>query len=199
MAFGRKPPSPVLHPTHLVVGLGNPGAEYKNTRHNIGFDVVEAIARSAGIDLKTMRHRAQFGFAEVGDVPVALVKPLTFMNLSGESVKEIARHYNVPAERILIIADDLDLPVGKVRMRLEGGSGGHNGHKSVAASLGTNNYPRLRVGIGKGESPTIDHVLTRFRPDERKDIEEAIQVCVRTVETWVKNPDEAMRLANAPR
>lgn len=182
-----------------MVGLGNPGAEYKNTRHNIGFDVVEAVAKEVGCDLKTMRHRAQFGFAMLRDVSVALVKPLTFMNLSGESVKELARHYNIPAEKILVITDDLDLPVGKVRMRLEGGSGGHNGHKSVAQSLGTTNYPRLRVGIGKGNDATIDHVLTRFRPDERKDIEDAINACVKVVEAWAHDPAEAMRIANAPR
>lgn len=199
MAFRRKPSAPALHPTHLVVGLGNPGPEYKNTRHNIGFDVVEAVAKEHGAELKTMRHRAQFGFAAIGDTAVALVKPLTFMNLSGEAVKEIARHYNVSPERILIITDDLDLPVGKVRMRLEGGSGGHNGHRSVSASLGTTQYPRLRVGIGKGDSPTVDHVLTRFRPDERKDIEDAIKLCVQVVERWVADPDDAMRVANAPR
>ncbi|MES1228380.1 MAG: aminoacyl-tRNA hydrolase, partial [Armatimonadota bacterium] len=113
---------------------------------------------------------------------------------------ELVRHYNVKPENVIVISDDLDLPVGKVRMRLEGGSGGHNGHKSLASALGTNAYPRIRVGIGKSDNPTIDHVLTRFRPDERKEIEEAIDLCVKAITTWATSgPDEAMRQANTPR
>ena len=200
MPFRRKPAAPSLHPTRLVVGLGNPGAEYKGTRHNIGFEVVEAVARAAKAALKTMRHRAQFGFALLGDTPVALVKPLTYMNLSGDAVRELARHYGIAPVSVLVISDDLDLPVGKVRMRLEGSSGGHNGHKSLVQALATNVYPRIRVGIGKSENPTIDHVLTRFRPDERKDIDEAIEVCISAIYAWAEQgPDEAMRIANAPR
>lgn len=199
MTFRKKSSAPAVRPTVLVVGLGNPGAAYRGTRHNVGFEVVEACAKLAKTELGTMRHRAQVGFATVGSTSVAFVKPLTFMNLSGESVQQIARHYHVPPASVLVVADDLDLPVGKVRMRGEGSSGGHNGHKSVAHSLGTTAYPRIKIGIGKGDDQTIDHVLSRFAPDERTKVDSAVAVAVKAVFAWLtEGQDEAIRIANAP-
>jgi len=197
MAFLRKK-QPTVHPVRLIVGLGNPGPQYKRTRHNVGFDVVDGLAAKHKVKLDIMRHQAQIGLGEVAGVPVALVKPVTYMNLSGRAVAPIAKHYGIKPEDILVVADDLDLPTGKVRMRPKGSSGGHNGHKSLIESLGTTEYPRLKIGIGRPGDATIDHVLSRFHPDERKDIEEAEAKCVAAVELWLREGfDAASRVANA--
>lgn len=193
----RKNSSPQVHPLSLIVGLGNPGPQYRGTRHNVGFEVVEALAKKHKIDLSVMKHKAQYGSGQVAESATCLIKPLTYMNLSGEAIKPIANHYNIAPAQILVIADDLDLPCGKVRMRLEGSPGGHNGHKSVVKSLQTQEYPRIKIGIGRGEDPTIDHVLSRFKPDERTQINEAVEKAVKAVEAWLASgPDRAMQIAN---
>lgn len=180
----------------MVVGLGNPGAEYRGTRHNVGFDVVDLLGQRHKIPVKTSRDHALTGPGSLGSTGILLVKPLTYMNLSGRSVKALADRYKISAERILVIADDLDLPVGKVRLREKGSSGGHNGHKSIIASLGTELYPRLKIGIGKG-GETRDHVLSRFHPDERALIDQAVARCADVVEKWVDDGmAAAMRAAN---
>lgn len=180
----------------MVVGLGNPGAEYRGTRHNVGFDVVDLLSQRHKIPVKTSRDHALTGQGSLGSTGILLVKPLTYMNLSGRSVKALADRYKIPAERILVIADDLDLPVGKVRLREKGSSGGHNGHKSIIASLGTELYPRLKIGIGKG-GETRDHVLSRFHSDERALIDQAVARCADVVEKWVDDGmAAAMRAAN---
>lgn len=166
----------------LVVGLGNPGPEYKGTRHNVGFDVVERLGQSEGIKLQTGRSRAVVGKGLIGASCVMLVKPLTFMNLSGQSVAPLARGQGVPPNRILVVSDDLDLPPGRIRLREGGGAGGHNGHKSISASLGTQDYPRLRVGIGRPGDETIDHVLSRFDPEERAIVDAAVRVASAMIE-----------------
>ncbi|MBS1707778.1 MAG: aminoacyl-tRNA hydrolase [Armatimonadetes bacterium] len=197
MAFLRKK-QPAVHPVRLIVGLGNPGPQYKRTRHNVGFDVVEALAAKHKVKLDIMRHQAQLGLGEVSGVAVALVKPLTYMNLSGRAVAPIAKHYGIQPEDILVVADDLDLPTGKVRMRAKGSSGGHNGHKSLIESLGTTEYPRLKIGIGRPGDATVDHVLSRFHPDERTDIDDAVARCIQALELWLREGfDAASRLANA--
>lgn len=165
----------------MIVGLGNPGPEYARTRHNVGFDVIDALAARHRIKLTERKHRANYGVGSLGGVGVVLVKPMTFMNLSGQAVAPIARVYGIPPERILVIADDLDLDVGRVRLKPKGGAGGHNGHKSIIAALGTQEYPRLKIGIGKADE-TVDHVLSTFHPDERAVIERAIERCVEGVE-----------------
>lgn len=177
--------SPKIYPTHLVVGLGNPGPEYRGTRHNVGFEVVEQLSADHKIDLKDRQHQAQIGLGDLRGVPVALAKPLTYMNLSGRAVAAIARHHNIPAQNILVIADDLDLPTGHVRMRRDGSAGGHNGHKSIIASLRTMAYPRIKIGIGKGADQTVDHVLSRFEPDEKPAIDKAIRLAKDAAELWL--------------
>ena len=180
----------------MIVGLGNPGAEYRGTRHNVGFDVVDLIGQRIKVPVKTSRDHALIGQGSLGSTGIVLVKPLTYMNLSGRSVKALADRYKIPPERILVIADDLDLPVGKVRLREKGSSGGHNGHKSIIASLGTELYPRLKIGIGKG-GETRDHVLSRFHPDERALVDQAIARCADVVETWAEDGmAAALRAAN---
>ncbi|MBX3110727.1 MAG: aminoacyl-tRNA hydrolase [Fimbriimonadaceae bacterium] len=193
MSFLRKK-QPVVHPVRLVVGLGNPGPQYRRTRHNVGFDVVEALADRHKVKMDLMRHQAQIGLGEVAGVAVALLKPLTYMNLSGRAVGPVARHYGVKPEDILVVADDLDLPTGKVRMRAKGSSGGHNGHKSMIEALGTTEYPRLKIGIGRSDDATVDHVLSRFHKDERALIDDAVAKCVKAVEVWLADGYEAAAL-----
>lgn len=153
------------------MGLGNPGPEYAGTRHNVGFEVVDRLARAHRIDLKTRRHQAVYGVGTVDGIGMLLVKPLTFMNLSGQAVAALRRQYNLDPERIVVIADDLDLAPGTVKMRPHGGAGGHNGHRSLIHSLGTDRYPRIKIGIGKPPEIGRDHVLSRFTPDEKDLIE----------------------------
>lgn len=152
----------------MVVGLGNPGPEYRGTRHNVGFDVVDVLAERHRIKLDRSKHQARYGVGKVGDSVVLLVKPMTFMNLSGRAVAPLAREFQLLPDRILVVADDLDLPVGRLRLKPKGSAGGHNGHKSLIASLGTQDYPRLKIGIGSVDrSETIGHVLGAFRGEER--------------------------------
>lgn len=193
--FRRKPrPEP---PTHLIVGLGNPGPEYARTRHNIGFEVIDLLADESKIRVRETGCRALFGIGTIEGVSVALVKPMTFMNLSGEAVACLAIRWGISPERILVIADDLDLPVGAFRMRPGGGAGGHNGHRSIIAKLGTNAYPRIRIGIGKGDDETISHVLSRFSPAERQDIDPAIQRAADAARLWLTDGvDRAMSKYN---
>lgn len=173
--FRRKPAEPSLPPEWLIVGLGNPGPEYQRTRHNVGFDLIDKLAEGARAKLPTRRHRAVYGPATVADRPVVLAKPLTFMNLSGQAVKPLLGELSLKPDRLIVIADDLDLPLGKIRLRAQGSAGGHNGHKSLIQSLGTQDYIRLKIGIGKGEE-TVDHVLSRFTPEERVDIDRALKI-----------------------
>ncbi len=192
--FKRK--APTIYPTHLVVGLGNPGAEYRGTRHNVGFEVIDRLSKQLDIPVKTGKHQAQIGIGHAGAIPIALVKPLTYMNLSGRSVAPIASQYGIAPENILVIADDLDLRLGHVRMRAKGSSGGHNGHKSLIAALKTTEYPRLKIGIGRG-GETIDHVLNRFNPEERVVIDQAVEIAARAVVQWLdEGIDAAMASAN---
>lgn len=196
MRFTKHQKEPVLPPEALIVGLGNPGPQYSGTRHNIGFDVVEALAKKHGVALKTHKHQAQYGVGQVEGRPVAIVKPLTYMNLSGRSVAALAKSFGVGPERTLVVADDLDMEVGRVRMRAKGSSGGHNGHKSIIASLGSEDYPRLKIGIGKGQE-TIDHVLNKFKPDERDVIRKSVDLCLKGIETWLTDGiEKAMNEVN---
>ena len=193
--FGKKR-QPKVYPVKMVVGLGNPGAGYKGTRHNVGFDVVDDLAATLKTKVSVSKSQSLIAEVELFGVAVALVKPLTFMNRSGQAVKMLATTYNIKPEDILVIADDLDLPTGKVRMRPKGGSGGHNGHKSIIASIQSEDYPRLRIGIGKA-GETVDHVLSRFRPEEKPDIDSARKLCAAAVEAWLtQGLDRAMELAN---
>jgi peptidyl-tRNA hydrolase, PTH1 family len=187
----RRKPTPTVHPEWLIVGLGNPGAEYKGTRHNVGFEVIELLAERHRIKLDTSKHRARIGVGQIGGVPVALAKPLTYMNLSGQSVAPLARMYGIKPERILVVADDLDMVVGRTRLKPKGSAGGHNGHKSLIAALGTNEFPRLKIGIGSADTGAIDHVLGKFDREELDVIKEAIHRSADGVETTVQQGLEA--------
>lgn len=170
-----------------MVGLGNPGPEYARTRHNVGFDLIDELSSRHGIKLGTAQHKARFGIGTIGGVGVVLVKPMTYMNLSGQSVAPLAKAHGIKPEKIVVVADDLDLEVGRTRLKPKGGAGGHNGHKSLIHSLGTQEYPRLKIGIGKGDDETIDHVLGKFTPEERVEIEKAIRKGADGIEVLVQD------------
>lgn len=190
--FRRKPKEALDPPVWLIAGLGNPGAEYAGTRHNIGFEVIDRLSSAHKCKLDIRKHRAVYGIGHIAGVSVLLVKPMTYMNLSGQALAEIIRHFGLEPDHVLVVADDLDLSLGRLRLRPEGGAGGHNGHKSIIQSLGTQAYPRLRIGIGKG-GETIDHVLSRFSPEERTTVNEAIEKAVRSIETTLdRGVDSAM-------
>ena len=181
----------------MIVGLGNPGPEYRGTRHNVGFEVVERFGADHRIRINTAKHRSQYGIGVVNAGAVLLVKPLTYMNLSGQAVAPLAKQFGVKPERILVISDDLDMAVGRVRLKPKGSPGGHNGHRSLVTSLGTQEYPRLKIGIGRSTDEAIDHVLSPIKPQERDAIESAYDRCIRTIEELLSNGLEpAMNVAN---
>ncbi|MEY2832947.1 MAG: hypothetical protein RLZZ574_2206 [Cyanobacteriota bacterium] len=185
----------------LIVGLGNPEPKYDNTRHNIGFAAVDELAKVWQIPLKENK-RFQGLFSEgvtPGGQKVRLLKPLTYMNRSGQSVRAVTDWYKVEARSVLVIYDDMDLPVGRLRMRLSGSAGGHNGMKSIIAHLGSQEFPRLRIGIGKsdGEKTTISHVLGKFAPEEFKAIDEILYISVKAIELSLKEGiDQSMNRYN---
>ncbi len=160
----------------LIVGLGNPGAEYEGTRHNVGFEAITLLAARHNVAVNKRNFRAVYGEAQIGSEKVLLVRPMTFMNLSGESVGAICRFYKIPAEDVFVIYDDIALEVGRIRLRFQGSAGGHNGMANIIQHLGTPEIPRIRIGVGSVENGTmIKHVLGKFRPDERPVITEACE------------------------
>lgn len=192
--FRKKPQPSYGNPEWLIVGLGNPGPEYKGTRHNVGFEVIDMLATRHRIKVDRGRNRALFGIGQIGTTVVGLVKPLTYMNLSGQSVAPLARQQGVPPERIIVVADDKDMVLGKIKIPERGSSGGHNGHKSLIAALGTSEYPRVKIGIGEEEDDTIDHVLGKFTPDERGTIDDALKAVVHAIDLWItEDRDAALR------
>lgn len=162
-------------PLRLVVGLGNPGRKYADTRHNVGFMVIDALVEGAGVRFEDEK-RWQTQIAKAGNR--YFIKPQTYMNESGVAVGKVAAFYKIAPEEILVIYDDLDLPLGRLRIRGAGSAGGHNGMRSIIAHLGTQVFPRLRVGIGKVGEGTIGHVLGKFRKEERSELEKSIKNAV---------------------
>lgn len=160
----------------LVVGLGNPGARYHDTRHNVGFRVADEVARRAGAPQWREQHQALVARVRMGEEAVLVAKPLTFMNLSGDAVSGLSGFYKVAAADVLVVLDEAALPLGRLRAGRGGGAGGHNGLKSVIDRLGTSAVPRLRIGVGRGDSrwDLADHVLGAFAPEEREAVEAAV-------------------------
>jgi PTH1 family peptidyl-tRNA hydrolase len=191
----RRKPKPV--PTCAVVGLGNPGPEYRGTRHNVGFEAVDRLAERHKIKLGTLQHHARWGVGEAAGRTVLLAKPTTYMNLSGRAVAALLRAYGLGPDGLLVLADEMDLPVGRILMRPKGGAGGHNGHRSILQALGTDEYARIKIGIGKPAGQGADHVLNPFHPDERAEVDRAIDTACDVVEAWLDSGlDRAMQLAN---
>ena len=187
----------------MIVGLGNPGREYARTRHNVGFDVIDVLSETLHIPVNRLTMHGQVGEGFVGGEKVMLVKPQTYMNLSGQCVSEMVSFYKVPMERLLVIYDDIDLPLGKLRLRLSGSAGTHNGMRSVIGLLGRQDFPRLRVGVGsKPEGWELaDWVLSHYATEEeRKTQFDAFLAAAQTVIDCIENgPESAMRTANSPR
>ena len=185
---------------YIITGLGNPGRKYEATRHNMGFDVVDILAKRHGVRVETARSRALVGNGVIGGEKALLVKPQTFMNLSGEAVSALLSYYKEdPAESLIIISDDIDLPVGHIRIRKSGSPGGHNGLKDIVSRIGTQEFIRIRIGVGQkpADWDLADYVLSRFVPADRKKIDEAEEAAASAVEAILTDGvDKAMNVYN---
>ena len=161
---------------YAIIGLGNPEKKYDKTRHNIGFDVIDELASQMGVQVNTKRHKALCGVGQIGSEKVILVKPQTYMNLSGESVRAVMDFYKLdPTKDIIVIADDISLPTGKIRIRAKGSAGGHNGLKCIIAHAGTDQFTRIKVGVGANQGDLVKHVLGKFSKGERKIVDDAVR------------------------
>ncbi|KMZ70174.1 Peptidyl-tRNA hydrolase, chloroplastic [Zostera marina] len=174
----------------LLVGLGNPGKMYRGTRHNVGFDMLDAIACAEGISVGTTRFKALFGKGFIDDVPVILAKPQTFMNASGESVSQFVSYYDIPISQVLVMYDDLDLPFASLKMLPKGGHGGHNGMRNIIDRLkGNRDFPRLRIGIGRppGKMDPVNFVLRAFNKNESNELNFTFQMGANAVRLLTKD------------
>ena len=186
-------------PTTLIVGLGNPGHEYEDTRHNAGFWVIDRLASHASITLADRSPRASIGEGKLAGVDVVLAKPRTFVNRSGEAVKYLLRRYDAAPDKLLVVYDDMNIELGKLRLRPNGSAGGHNGIKSIIQALATQDFPRLRLGIGDPGSPSghVDHVLGTMGDEEREAADEMVGQAVEAIETALSSSiAEAMNRFN---
>lgn len=184
---------------YVIVGLGNPGKQYNKTRHNVGFDVIDMLAKEYGISVTKIKHKALIGEGRIGTEKVLLVKPQTYMNLSGETLIDIYNYYKVDLENIVVIYDDIDLDVGKLRIRKKGSAGTHNGMRSIVKCLGSTEFPRVRVGVSKpmpGQN-LADFVLSRFRKEEADDLAMGLEKACNAVDCIIReNLDLAMNNYN---
>ena len=184
----------------IVVGLGNPGPKYDWTRHNVGFLVVDELADRANIPVQRVKYKALTNTTKLGGKSVLLMKPVTYMNLSGEAVGQAARFYKVPPERVLVISDDVSLPQGKLRIRRSGSAGGHNGLKNIIAHLGTDQFPRVKVGVGNKPRPDSDMaawVLGKFTGPDREAMETDVKKAADAVTCLIEQgADKAMAQFN---
>lgn len=173
----------------IIIGLGNPGREYEKTKHNVGFMAVDELASSLGIEMRKNKFQALYGEASVKGEKIVLVKPMTYMNLSGQSVRQVLDWYKPSLEEWAVAFDDMDLPVGNIRLREKGSSGGHNGIKSIIANLGAQEFLRVKIGVGRPEAgvTVVDHVLTGFPKADRPKLEEAIQKALHALKTYIES------------
>ena len=187
-------------PTWIVAFLGNPGLKYEGTRHNAGFMTAEALCKKKNFAINKARFQALTAQVDLGGERVLLMKPQTYMNLSGQAVSQAARFYKIPPEHILVVSDEVSLPIGKLRIRVKGSAGGHNGLKSIIAQLGTEDFPRIRLGVGAPPHPDYDMadwVLSVFRNEDAAEMEKAAQRAAEALECYIeKGPDRAMNLYN---
>lgn len=186
---------------YIIAGLGNPGAKYEMTRHNAGFLAIDLLAIKEGFDVKKLRHHALTADVNINGKRCLVMKPQTMMNNSGEAVGEAARFYKIPAENVIIIYDDISLDVGQTRIRRKGSAGGHNGIKSIIAHLGSEDFPRIKIGVGKKPTPEYDlvnWVLGRFPKEQEADLKTALENTASAVELIVDEQiDKAMNLYNS--
>ncbi|MBC5624205.1 aminoacyl-tRNA hydrolase [Clostridium sp. NSJ-49] len=181
----------------LIVGLGNPGKEYEGTRHNIGFEAVDYIADKYNIELNRIKFKGIFGEGMINGKKVILLKPTTYMNLSGESIREVVNFYKISNEEIIVIYDDISLEVGRLRIREKGSHGGHNGIKSIIANLSSDVFPRVKIGVGGPKGDLVSHVLGKFSNSEIEILRESIMATSEAVTTILsKDTKEAMNKFN---
>lgn len=182
----------------VIAGLGNPGAEYASTPHSVGYEVVDALAAEAGASWDFKKSfNADLARITVAGAPVLLVKSRTYMNLSGGPVAEVVKYHNATAAELIVVQDDIDLPVGRLRIRKGGSAGGHNGIRNVAERLGTQAFSRLKLGVGKDKNDVVGHVLGKFAPEQRKLMDRVVAEAVKAAVLIVKEgPDRAMNAYN---
>ena len=197
MLFSSRPVS------WLVVFLGNPGLRYEGTRHNAGFMTADALARKKNININRSRFHALTATCTMGGETVMLMKPQTYMNLSGEAVGQAARFYKIPADHVLVVSDDISLPIGGIRIRTKGSAGGHNGLKNIISVLGTEEFPRIRLGVGAPPHPDyemMDWVLSAFKDQDAVDMADSVSRAADAVECFItKGPEKAMNLYSQKR
>ena len=181
----------------LIIGIGNVGKEYDNTRHNIGFKVIDNYAGKNNINMNNKKFNASFGEVRMNGDRIIFIKPLTYVNLSGESIIKFIEYFNIEIEKILVICDDVNLPLGTVRLRKKGSAGGHNGLKNIIFNLATFEFPRLKLGVGAATNDLVSHVLGRFNEDEFKVIKKSIELSEEIIDCFIKEGiDSAMNKFN---
>lgn len=181
----------------LIVGLGNPGKEYEGTRHNIGFEAIDYLSRKYNIDVNKSKFKGVFGEGFINGQKVILLKPTTYMNLSGESIREVINFYKLDNNEVIVIYDDISLEIGKLRIREKGSAGGHNGIKSIIANMGVDIFPRIKIGVGQPKGDLVSHVLGRFSKEEVQDLNEVIEASAKAIEIIIKiGTKEAMNELN---
>lgn len=182
---------------YLVVGLGNIGKEYEHTRHNVGFDVVDLCADKYNFKFDRLKFKGEYGETTIGGEKVLFLKPHTYMNLSGESVREIVNFYKIPLENIIIVYDDISLDCGRLRIKTKGSAGGHNGIKNIILNLSTDVFPRIKVGVGQPKENLVSFVTGKFSVEDRKIVEESFKAAAEAVEVMIKEGNtEAMNRFN---
>lgn len=182
----------------VIVGLGNPGAQYANTPHSVGFEVVDAIAAELGLEWETKKaFSCLMAKGVFAGVPVLLVKPQTYMNLSGDSVAPVVKYHNATPADLIVVQDDIDIPLGRLRIRKNGSCGGHNGIRNIIERLGSQSFIRLKVGVGKDKSNVIGHVLGKFDPASRTTVDKVVSASVQAVASILRDgADKAMNVFN---
>lgn len=186
---------------YLIAGLGNPGRKYAQTRHNMGFITIDYMADELGVKVNRLKHRAKVGEFLLSGHKVMLAKPQTFMNLSGESVGEIVNFYKIEPDHVIVIYDDMDIPTGSIRIRKKGSAGSHNGMKSVVSHIGTDEFPRIRIGIGAHEgTDAVDYVIGGFSKEDKEPLEHAVMNAAKAAEKIITDGiDKAMNMYNGDR
>lgn len=199
--FFKKREKPSGGVDYMIVGLGNPGSEYEATRHNAGFIVIDMLAENLGCGLTKLKFKSLYGTADIGGKKCLILKPQTFMNNSGEAVRDAAAFYKIPAENIIVVSDDISLDVGRLRIRRKGSDGGHNGLKSIIYLLNNDNFARIKVGVGKKPHPDYDlaaWVLSRFKNDEVDNLKKAAENACDAIKLMVEGKtDMAMNKFNS--
>lgn len=181
----------------LIVGLGNPGKEYDNTRHNIGFEVVDYIAHKYNIELNRVKFKGIYGEGFIANKKVILLKPTTYMNLSGDSIREVMNFYKLAEDEVIVLYDDISLEIGRLRIREKGSAGGHNGIKSIITNLSTDIFPRIKIGVGQPKGDLVSHVLGKFNKGEQEILKESMEASALAVEIILKeDTKEAMNKLN---